>query len=90
LTQPDGSFEYRWIADTAGLCAIQASWAGDNQYTGAMSPTRNTIVVPFFITVLAGVVILVIVVSVIAVVVSRQTRRPIQDNGNPTVINSYQ
>jgi hypothetical protein len=89
VTQPDGSFEYRWIVDTAGLCAIQASWAGDDQYTGAMSPTRNTIVVPFFITVLAGVVILVVVVSVIAVVVSRQPRRPIQDNGNPTVMTSY-
>jgi len=90
LTKSDGSFEYRWMADTAGLCAMQASWSGNDQYTGAMSSTRNTIVVPFFITVLAGVVILVVVVSAIAVVVSRQTRRPIQDNGNPTVTISYQ
>jgi hypothetical protein len=90
LTKSDGSFEYRWMADTAGLCAMQASWSGNDQYTGAMSSTRNTIVVPFFITVLAGVVILVVVVSAIAVVVSRQTRRPIQDNGNPAVTISYQ
>jgi len=90
LTKSDGSFEYRWMADTAGLCAMQASWSGNDQYTGAMSSTRNTIVVPFFITALAGVVILVVVVSAIAVVVSRQTRRPIQDNGNPTVTISYQ
>jgi len=90
LTKSDGSFEYRWMADTAGLCAMQASWSGNDQYTGAMSSTRNTIVVPFFITVLSGVVILVVVVSAIAVVVSRQTRRPIQDNGNPTVTISYQ
>jgi len=90
LTKSDGSFEYRWMVDTAGLCAMQASWSGNDQYTGAMSSTRNTIVVPFFITVLSGVVILVVVVSAIAVVVSRQTRRPIQDNGNPTVTISYQ
>jgi hypothetical protein len=90
LTKSDGSFEYRWMADTAGLCAMQASWSGNDQYTGAMSSTRNTIVVPFFITVLAGVVILVVVVSAIAVVVSRQTRRPIQDNENPAVTISYQ
>ena len=90
LTQPDGSYEYRWIADTVGLWAIQASWSGDDQYTGSMSSSRNTIVVPFFIIVLAGVVILVVVVSAIAVVVSRQTRRPIQDNAYPTVATIYQ
>jgi len=89
LTEPDGSYEYRWIADTVGLCAIQASWSGDDQYTGAMSSSRNTIVVSFFIIVLAGIVILVVVVSVIAVLASRQTQRPIQDNAYPTVATTY-
>jgi hypothetical protein len=85
LTKPEGNFEYRWVVDTAGLCEIQASWSGDDQYTGSMSLTRNAIVVPFVIVVLVGVSILVIVVSVVAITISRQARGQVPSNVTPAV-----
>ncbi len=85
LTQPDGSFEFRWIPDDVGLCEIQASWSGDGHYTGAMSLTRSAVVAPFFIVMLAVAVVLVVVVSVVAIAVSRQTHQGPIDTSTSTV-----
>jgi hypothetical protein len=76
VTQPDGHFKYIWTADTAGLCAIQASWSGDSQYTGAISPTRSTTVIPLFIAALIAVAILAAIIGVIAVIMTKHTHSP--------------
>jgi hypothetical protein len=70
-TRSDGSFEYCWIAENAGLCMIQASCSGDDQYTGAISPTNNTIVIPLFVGVLIAIAIIAGFIAVIASVASR-------------------
>ena len=58
LTQPDGSFEVVWKSETGGLYAIQASWSGDEQYTGALSPTKNATVMPNF---LGGIIVAILI-----------------------------
>lgn len=35
----DGNYSYEWTPDAAGLYQIKASWPGDAEYTGAISPT---------------------------------------------------
>ncbi len=74
VTGADGTFEYIWTANTAGLCALQASWSGDSEYTGAISPTRNTTVIPLFVGALIIVAVIAAIIGVIAVVVSKHSQ----------------
>jgi hypothetical protein len=74
VTGTDGTFEYVWKADTAGICALQASWSGDSEYTGAISPTRNTTVIPLFVGALIIVAVIAAIIGVIAVVVSKHSQ----------------
>ena len=83
-TQSDGSFEYFWIAENAGLCMVQASCSGDDQYTGAISPTKNTVVIPFFVGVLIAVAVIAGFIALIASLVSR-SRQNSPDSANPQV-----
>ncbi|MCW4046290.1 MAG: Ig-like domain-containing protein [Candidatus Bathyarchaeota archaeon] len=73
VTREDGTFEYIWTADTAGMCALQASWAGDSQHTGAISPTRSATVIPLFIGALVIVAVIAAIIGVIAVVISKHS-----------------
>jgi hypothetical protein len=71
VTQPDGHFEYAWIADVAGSHAIRAGWSGNELYTGAMSSAKSATVIPLFLTVLIGVAVIAAVVGVVAVLVAK-------------------
>lgn len=84
VTRADGSFEYFWVAETAGFCAVQASWSGDDQYTGAISPTKNTVVIPLFVGALIAIAVVAIIIGVIAVLMSRTRQNP-ADLANPQV-----
>ena len=75
LTQPDGHFEYTWTTGTAGLQSIRASWPGNELYTGAISPTIGTTVIPLFLGALVGVTILAAVIGVVAVLMARHTQQ---------------
>jgi hypothetical protein len=79
VTRADGTFEYVWNADTAGLCSLQASWSGDSEYTGAISPTRNATVIPLFIGALIVVAVVAAIIGVVAVAVSKHS----QGHGEP-------
>jgi hypothetical protein len=74
VTRADGSFDYVWTADTAGLCALQASWSGDSEYTGAISPTRNTTIIPLFIGALIIIAVIAAIIGIIAVVISKHSQ----------------
>jgi len=71
ITQPDGRFEYVWIADVAGSHAIRAGWSGNTLYTGAMSLTRSATVIPLFLAALIGVAVIAAIIGVVAVLVAK-------------------
>ena len=74
-TRADGSFEYGWKAETAGVYAIRASWTGTNIYAGSTTETISTMVIPLLLAVLVAVAVIAVIVAVIAVVASRHTRQ---------------
>ena len=76
LTQPNGQFEYIWATGTAGSHSIRASWAGNELYTGAISPTRGATVIPLFLGALVGVAVLAAVIGAVAVLMARHTQQP--------------
>jgi hypothetical protein len=86
LTQPDGRFEYVWTAGTAGSHSIRASWSGNELYTGAISPTRGTTVIPLFLGALVGVAVLAAVIGMVAVLMARHTQQlpPLEPYENQT------
>jgi hypothetical protein len=71
ITQPDGRFEYVWIAEVAGSHAIRAGWSGNTLYTGAMSLTRNATVIPLFLAALIGIAVIAAIIGVVAVLVAK-------------------
>ncbi len=72
-TAPDGTFEYVWKTETAGIYAVRASWAGDNTYAGTTSETMSTTVIPTFLVALIIIAVIAVIVAVIAVVASRHS-----------------
>ncbi|MGB9842159.1 MAG: Ig-like domain-containing protein [Candidatus Bathyarchaeales archaeon] len=66
VTQPNGSFKYTWTATTSGLHTVQASWAGNDLYAGALSATETVMVIPLFLTALIGVAIIAAIIGLVA------------------------
>ena len=75
LTQPNGSFEYVWTAETTGLHAIRASWSGNGQYTGAISLAKSATILPLFLTALIGVAVIAAVIGAVAVLMAKHTQQ---------------
>jgi hypothetical protein len=75
LTQSNGSFEYVWMAETAGLHAIRASWSGNGQYTGAISLTKSATILPLFLTALIGVAVIAAVIGAVAVLMAKHSQQ---------------
>jgi hypothetical protein len=73
VTKSDGSYSYSWKTTTSGLYSLRASWSGDETYAGATSSTKIGTVIPAFLAVLIGVVVVAIVVGVVAVFASKHT-----------------
>jgi len=75
VTRSDGRFEYVWQSEAAGIYAVRASWAGDDSYRSTISPTKNAVVVPFFLVALIAVGIVVAVVGAFAVFSLKRARQ---------------
>jgi hypothetical protein len=75
ITQSNGSFEYLWTAETAGLHTIRAAWSGNDQCTGAISLTRSATIIPLFLTALIGIAIVAAVIGAVAVLMARHTQQ---------------
>jgi hypothetical protein len=54
LTNADGTYEFTWNSQAGGIYNLQASWAGDDNYTGALSATKNAFVLPAYMVLLFG------------------------------------
>ncbi|MGD6934797.1 MAG: Ig-like domain-containing protein [Candidatus Bathyarchaeia archaeon] len=52
LTKADGSYEFNWQSQTGGVYSIQASWSGTDNYTGALSYTKSTLMLPTYLIML--------------------------------------
>jgi hypothetical protein len=73
-TRADGSFEYTWKTNTAGVYAVRASWAGTNTFAGSTTATMSTTVIPLLLGALIAVAIIAIIVAAIAVFAARHTK----------------
>ena len=76
-TKTDGSFEYTWKTDTAGMYAIRASWAGTNTYAGATTETITTAIIPLLLAILILVAIIAVIVAVTAAIASKRPKRDV-------------
>jgi hypothetical protein len=54
LTKADGTYEFTWNSQAGGIYNLQASWAGDDNYTGALSTTKNAFILPAYMVLLFG------------------------------------
>jgi uncharacterized membrane protein len=72
-TQADGRYEYNWTTATGGVIPIQASWLGNRQYNGAMSPQVTILILPVFMVLLT--VALVLAVALLVLVFFKTRRK---------------
>ena len=71
-TGSDGTFQYIWEADGMGFCAIQASWPGDKANAGAISPTKNVVVIPLFLIAIFALALIAICIGAISVFIPKK------------------
>ncbi len=75
VTQSNGSFEYIWTAKAAGLHTIRAAWSGNDQFTGAISLTKSATIIPLFLTVLIGIIVIVAVIGAVAILMTKHAHQ---------------
>jgi hypothetical protein len=83
VTQLDGQFEYVWEAKAAGVCAVRASWAGDDEYRSSISATKNAVVVPFFLVALIALAVVAAVIGAVAVFALKRAKQKALMPGGP-------
>ena len=88
LTKPDGHFEVTWQSQTGGLYAIQASWPGNEQYMGALSQTKNAILLPNYFMALIAVIVIASGLGAFAFFKTRHNRQPVETPQTGTEVNS--
>jgi hypothetical protein len=75
-TKTDGSYEFTLPSQTGGLYAIQTSWSGDENYTGAVSETKSTILLPMYMLMLFGTAIVAVCLGGFLLVQRARKRKP--------------
>ena len=58
----------------SGMLSIRASWAGDNQYAGAVSLTKNVTIIPLIVIEIAILTSLLGIVGIILMVITRRSQ----------------
>ena len=74
VTKADGSFEFEWKTDNAGIFAIRASWSGDTVYAGTTTGMMSAMVIPVFLGALVAVAIVTGIVAIVAMVAFRKRK----------------
>lgn len=78
-TQTNGHFEYAWTPQVTVFVDqldVRASWAGNQQYAGTTSQTKNSITVSFFTLMLIGTLTATIVLVCVVATRRRKTESP--------------
>lgn len=78
-TQTNGRFEYAWTPQVTVFVDqldVRASWAGNQQYAGTTSQTKNSITVSFFTLTLIGTLIATIILVSVVTTRRRKTESP--------------
>ncbi len=81
VTRTDGTYTFKWDADTSGFCSLRASWNGDDMYAGTSSETKSAIVIPYLFPLLSALVVLVLVAIVALWAVSRREKGDLRLEG---------
>ncbi|MCW4044579.1 MAG: Ig-like domain-containing protein [Candidatus Bathyarchaeota archaeon] len=79
ITQQDGRFEYVWKAEAAGIYAVRASWIGDDSYRGAVSPTKNALIISYALGAVIAAVVAVAVITPLAVFALRRSKQEMRE-----------
>ncbi|XHH07951.1 MAG: hypothetical protein ACFCUE_10280 [Candidatus Bathyarchaeia archaeon] len=95
LTGADGSYEYAWQTQTGGFYAVQASWSGNDSYTGALSVTKNALLLPAYLIMLVASATIVAFVGAYALVQRNRKNKTIiptepQPEEKPSSDSDYQ
>ncbi|MBX5327768.1 Ig-like domain repeat protein [Candidatus Bathyarchaeota archaeon A05DMB-5] len=85
VTDSGGRFSCSWVAETAGVCYVRASWSGDDVYAGADNPTLTITVLSMFFFSLLVVTIILICVGVFVFVISRKAQPQVLEPQPPQV-----
>lgn len=85
LTQQDGHFQYKWVANTSGLHSICASWTGNDLYAGAMSETKAIMVIPLLLIALIGITIIAAIIGAAASLMAKHAQQ--KNNATKTILN---
>ncbi len=84
-TDSDGKFTYAWNTEIGGICYIRVSWSGDDNYSGADSPTRTLTILSTFFVLLLAVTMLLVCLGIVVFFISRQPRQEIQEPQSPEI-----
>ena len=74
-TYADGQFNYNWKSAVTGELQIRASWIGNDQYAGTISPAKSTMILPFYIVTLITLAIGAIVACAVIYAIANR-RKP--------------
>jgi hypothetical protein len=88
LTQADGRFEYDWLPATGGIVAIQATWLGNRQYNGAVSPQTSVVILPLYLVLLIVVLVLSIALLMLVLFKTRHTKQSLTQPTPPEMASS--
>jgi hypothetical protein len=84
-TDPSGQFASVWRAQASGICCFRASWSGNDDYTGADSPTRSLTILPQFFVLLLVITVLLAGTGVVVFLMSRHSHRGILEPHPPEI-----
>jgi 5-hydroxyisourate hydrolase-like protein (transthyretin family) len=84
-TDSSGRFEYVWNGETSGICNVQASWSGDDDYAPADSPTRTVTVLSVFLVSLLAIAVILAGLGVVVFLMSKQNREDIPEPRPPEI-----
>lgn len=84
-TDSSGRFVYVWNGDTSGICNVQASWSGDDDYAPADSPTRTITVLSVFFVSLLAIAGILAGIGAVVFLMSRQNREDTSEPRPPEI-----
>jgi hypothetical protein len=73
-TESNGTFQYLWKNEFSGSISVRASWPGNNEFAGAVSPTKNAIILPSIVVQLLLLCSTIGIAGVILIVIMKRTK----------------
>jgi hypothetical protein len=84
-TDSTGRYVYVWNCETSGICNVQASWSGDEDYAPTDSPTRAITVLSIFLVSLLATAGMLAGIGIVVFLLSRQNREDLPEPRPPEI-----